>query len=86
MTEEQKNVYRKVFQTESKSSYGQPSSNKHLRRRIAHQNEKIAHPNTMRRVPATILLIVALVGSLIFEQWYLIWIIALMWYFSKNRV
>lgn len=48
--------------------------------------EKIAHPNTMDKTPATILLIVGMIGSLIFKQWYVIWVILLMWYFSKDRV
>ena len=54
--------------------------------KIAHQDEKIAHPDTMRKTPATILLIVGMIGSLIFKQWYLVWIILLWWYFSKDRV
>lgn len=54
--------------------------------KIAHQDDKIAHPDTMRKEPATILLIAGLVGSLIFKQWYLIWIMLLWWYFGKDRV
>jgi hypothetical protein len=54
--------------------------------KIAHQDEKIAHPDTMRKTPATILLVIGMVGSLIFKQWYLVWVILFGWYFSKDRV
>ena len=54
--------------------------------KIAHKDDKIAHPDTMRKEPATVLLIVGMIGSLIFKQWYLIWATLLWWYFSKNRV
>ena len=53
---------------------------------IAHQNEKIAHPDTMNKVSATILLIVGMIGSLIFKQWYFAWAILLFWYFKNDRV
>ncbi len=54
--------------------------------KIANKDEKIAHPDTMRKEPATILLIIGLIGSLIFKQWYLVWAILLLWYFSRDRV
>ena len=54
--------------------------------RIAHQDDKIAHPDTMRKEPATILLVIGMIGGLIFKQWYLIWALLLLWYFSKDRV
>ena len=53
---------------------------------IAHQDDNIAHPDTMRKEPATVLLILGLLGSLIFKQWYGIWALLFWWYFSKNRV
>lgn len=53
---------------------------------INEKKDKIAHPDTMRKTPATILLIVGMIGSLIFKQWYFAWIILLWWYFSKDRV
>lgn len=48
--------------------------------------QKTAHPDTMEKTPATILLIAGMVGSLIFKQWYVIWVVLLWWYFSQNRV
>lgn len=54
--------------------------------KIAHQDDKIAHPDTMGKTSATILLVVGMIGSLIFRQWYLAWVILLWWYFSKDRV
>lgn len=51
-----------------------------------HMPEDIAHPDTMRKEPATILLIVGMIGSLIFKQWYFAWMALLWWYFSKHRV
>ena len=48
--------------------------------------EQTAHPDTMGKTPATILLIVGMIGSLIFKQWYLIWAMLLLWYFGKDRV
>ena len=54
--------------------------------KIAHQDEQIAHPDAMRKAPATILLVIGLIGSLIFKQWYLVWALLLLWYFSKSRV
>ena len=48
--------------------------------------EKTAHPDTMEKAPATILLIAGMVGSLIFKEWYLVCVMLLWWYFSKDRV
>lgn len=53
---------------------------------IAHKDDRIAHPDAMKKTPATILLVVGMLGSLIFKQWYLIWTMLLWWYFSKDRV
>ena len=55
-------------------------------KKIAHKDEKIAHLNTMEKVPATILLILGMIGSLIFKQWYYAWIMLLWWYFGNDRV
>lgn len=54
--------------------------------KVAHQNRKIAHPDAMEKTSATILLIVGMLGSLIFKQWYLIWAVLLWWYFKTDRV
>lgn len=89
MTEEQLKVYRKVFEEDAKRKQecNKPNNahdNQQLK--IAHQNDKIAHPDAMGKTPATILLVVSMIGSLIFNQWYLIWAILLIWYFSTNRI
>lgn len=47
---------------------------------------KTAHPDAMDKIPATILLVAGMIGSLIFKQWYLIWVVLLVWYFSRDRV
>lgn len=93
MTDEQRNAYRKVFQENKQIIQAKEGvqdaqilSTGYKKQKVAHQDEQIAHPDTMRKIPAIILLVVVLIGSFIFEQWYFIWIIALVWYFSKKRV
>ena len=108
MTEEQMEVYRKVFEEDRKKRIAQEDGHKQeaIKRRaegkslvgdylylhenqkdkIAHQDEKIAHPDAMTKTQATILLIVGMIGSLIFKQWYLIWAILIWWYFGTDRV
>lgn len=53
---------------------------------VMYKDEKIAHPDAMRKGPATALLIIGMIGSLIFKQWYLVWIILFLWYFHTDRV
>ena len=89
MTNEQIEVYRKVFEQDKKlrQENNKPSDIiDNQKSKIAHQDEKIAHPDTMGKAPATILLILGMVGSLIFKQWYLIWAILFLWYFNNKRV
>ena len=50
------------------------------------ENKKIAHPDAMRKAPATVLLILGIIGSFIFKQWYIVTGILLIWYFSTKRV
>ena len=50
------------------------------------KNKKYAHPDTMGKTEAKILLILGLVGSLIFVFWPWIWIALFSWYFGKDRV
>ncbi len=115
MTDEQKEIYRKVFEEDKKrrqdleEKYKQEAirrcdagiarphdwryyyevkgiTDNDKRTKIAHQDEKIAHPDSMRKAPATILLVAGMIGSLIFKQWYLIWAILFWWYFNNDRV
>lgn len=115
MTEEQMEVYRKVFAEDKKRRQEQKEKYKQevikrceegraysydwqyyyeakgiipeeAKNKIAHQDEKIAHPDTMQKSSATILLIIGMIGSLIFKQWYFIWALLLLWYFSQDRV
>lgn len=85
MTEEQMNAYRKVFE-EDKKRRKEQNQKECSQSKIAHQDEKIAHPDVMRKTPAIIWLILGMVGSLIFQQWFLAWPLLLWWYFSKDRV
>ena len=89
MTEEQMEVYRRVFEKDKilkQETRKQDNVIDNQKPKIAHQDEKIAHPDTMAKMPATILLIVGMIGSLIFKQWYFIWMILIWWFFSKDRV
>ena len=77
--------YKKVANGEIKL-YTDEHRKKEAEKQKRFQEEKTSHPDTMQKVPAKILLIVGMIGSLIFKQWYAIWAILLMWYFNKDRV
>lgn len=50
------------------------------------KNKKYAHPDTMGKTEAKILLVLGLIGSLIFVFWPWLWIMLFSWYFGKDRV
>lgn len=80
MTKEQIAAYHKVFEEDKKRVNNKQTP------KIAHQDEKIAHVDSMDKKMALVLLIAGMIGSLIFKQWYLVWVILLWWYFSNDRV
>lgn len=108
MTEDQREIYRKVFEESKKreQAHEKRRMQEVIKRKqegkmhagdyvyfqekpkdkIAHQDKKIAHPDSMGKIHATVLLILGMIGSLIFNQWYAIWLLLLLWYFGKDKV
>lgn len=78
--------YRKIRTGEYQIQYTAECLKNEVEKAQRSAEKKTAHPDAVEKTPATILLIAGLVGSLIFKQWYLIWIMLLWWYFSKDRV
>ena len=78
--------YRRLRTGEYKIQYTDEYQQKEIEKEKRDAEKKYAHPDTMGKTPATILLIVGMIGSLIFKQWYLAWVMLLWWYFSKDRV
>lgn len=82
--------YKEEFDRKVRNGEIQIYTDEYLQKQMEKQEElkrqKIAHPDTMGKTPATILLIIGMCGSLIFKQWYYVWAILLWWYFSQDRV
>ena len=82
--------YEKEFREQIENGTIQLYTNEYLEAENKKQEEfkkkKYAHPDAMRKMPATILLILGIMGSFIFKQWYLVAGLLLMWYFGTKRV
>ena len=77
---------RKLISGEYKIEYTDEYYKKEAEKEKYAAEKKYAHPDTMDKKSAAVLLAVGMVGSLIFKQWYLVWVMLLLWYLGKDRV
>lgn len=46
---------------------------------------KYYHPNTISNGPALFITIAGMLASFIFKQWYIVWIVLIIWYGHTDR-